>query len=478
MRNRSTNHFVSLSARFGCVLFVLLSVAAATVRPALAQPEVKIDGSISEIEAPDIFVMNHLNVKIFPTTQFFVRNGKTATPISPMNVPFRADWLVRVIGVRNPATDKLEASAIYINVKDTQGRDWQFQPPADTITVGRYSETGVITKVAGTGLASNFQADGFCVRITPSSQVSFRGSLHSLADVRPGTWVHFSGRLIPEGVLVVSRVIFLAPDFPIPAPGSANDSSPQQNESSRHVTPNLVSEDGELGEFEGKFKPDQMKGWHLLTADTSVQQRARAIGIKLIPEYQNQLPLNDPSKIVYRFFVVDEPYIRACIIGKLGVILVPRVVLDRLKGDDQLAAVLADGIASHFQLQRAQLSTIASFDEISSLAGLASVFALETTTVIGGGIVKGVVDHEAELKLEAERARIALQLLDNAGYDPWQAPDAWRLLRPGKLPKNGSELESPRLSKVEAGILHTQYPQPPRGVYAVQQVAYPSAAQM
>jgi len=196
VRNRSTNHFASLSAQFECVLFVLLSVAAATVRPALAQPEVRIDGSISEIEAPDLFVMNHLNVKIFPTTQFFVRNGRTATQISPMNVPFRADWLVRVIGVRNPVTDNLEASAIYINVKDMQGRDWQ-QPPADTGTGSRYSETGVITKIDGTGPVSNFQADGFRVRIAPSSQVTFRGSLHSLADIRPGTWVHFTGRLIP-----------------------------------------------------------------------------------------------------------------------------------------------------------------------------------------------------------------------------------------------------------------------------------------
>jgi hypothetical protein len=477
VRNLSTNHFASLSAQFGCVLFVLLSVAAATVRPALAQPEVRIDGSISEIEAPDLFVMNHLNVKIFPTTQFFVRNGRTATQIKPMNVPIRADWLVRVIGVRNPVTDNLEASAIYINVKDMQGRDWQ-QPPADTGTGSRYSETGVITKIDGTGPVSNFQADGFRVRIAPSSQVTFRGSLHSLADIRPGTWVHFTGRLIPEGVLVASRVIFLAPDFPPLAPGLANDNSPQQNESLRHVTVNIVSEDGELGEFEGKFHSDQMKGWHLLTADTSVQQRARAIGIKLIPEYQNQLPIKDPSKIAYRFFVVDEPFIHTCIVGKLGVILVPRVVLDRLKADDQLAAVLADGIASQFQLQREQIPSIASFDQISSLAGAASVFALETTTVIGGGIVKGVVDHEAEVRLEAERARIALQLLDNAGYDPRQAPDAWRLLSPGKLPKDLSKIESPRLSRVEAGILHTQYPQPPRGVSAVQQPANPSAAQM
>jgi hypothetical protein len=477
VRNRSTDHFVWLPVRFGCVLFILLSVTAATVRPALAQPELKIDSSISEVEAPDLFVMNHLNVKILPTTQFYVRNGKTATHITPMNVPFRADWLVRVIGVRNPVTNNFDASAIYINVKDMQGRDWE-QPAADTGSGGRFSETGVITKVAETGPTSNFEADGFRVRIIPSSQVSFRGSLHSLADVRPGTWVHFAGRLISEGVLVASQVIFLTPNLPPLAPALANDDSPQQNESRRHVTLSIVSEDGELGEFEGKFKPDQMKGWHLLTADSSVQERARAIGTRLIPEYQNQLPLNDPSKITYRFFVVEEPYIRTCIIGKLGIILVPRAILDRLKGDDQLAAVLADGIASHFQLQRAQMPTVTSFDEISSLAGVASVFAFETTTVIGGGIVKGVIDHEAEIRLEAERARIALQLLDNAGYDPRQAPEAWRLLGPNKLPKDLSKLEAPRLSRVEAGILHTQYPQSPRVVPAAQQFANPSATQM
>jgi hypothetical protein len=467
-----------LPAQFGCVLFVLLSVADSTVRPALAQMEVKIGGSISEVVAPDLFVMDHENVKIFPTTQFFVSNGKIATHINALNVPFRIDWLVHAVGLWNPITRNFEASAIYINAKDKQGRDWQVQPPADSETGGRYSETGVITKVAGTGAAFVFQAGGFRVRISPSSQVTFRGSLHSLADVRPGTWVHFSGRFDLEGFLVASRAIFLAPNPPPVATGLANGDSEQQNESGGQATPNLVSEDGELGQFKGKFKPDQMKGWHLLTADDSAQQRARGIGTKLIPEYQNQLPLNDPSKIVYRFYVVDEPFVRTCIIGKLGVILVPKSVLDRLKSDDQLAAILADGIASHFQLQRTQLLATMTPGEIVNFAEAASMYAMSTTTLIGGGIVKGVIDHVAELKLEAERARIALQLLDNAGYDPRHAPDAWRLLSPDKIPKNVSKIESPRLSKVEAGILHAQYRQPPRGVSAVQQLADPSVPQM
>ena len=66
--------------------------------------------------------------------------------------------------------------------------------------------------------------------------------------------------------------------------------------------------------------------------------------------YQKQLAADDPSKIQFQFYAIDEPKIRSDVFCNEGLVLVPRQVVQRLKNDDQLAAVLADGVA--FGLQR------------------------------------------------------------------------------------------------------------------------------
>ena len=70
------------------------------------------------------------------------------------------------------------------------------------------------------------------------------------------------------------------------------------------------------------------------------------------------------------------------------------------------------------------------------------------TTALGGKI---------EIGQEEQRGRVALALMTDAGYDPRQAPEAWRLLEPKDLPANPQSLNYPRLSGYELGILNLQY---------------------
>jgi hypothetical protein len=72
---------------------------------------------------------------------------------------------------------------------------------------------------------------------------------------------------------------------------------------------------------------------------------------------------------------------------------------------------------------------------------------------IGGDIVA----HKIEMRMEEQRGRVALALLTEAGYDPWQAPEAWRLLAPKKLPGDVSSLKYPSRSGYQLGILNLQY---------------------
>jgi hypothetical protein len=59
--------------------------------------------------------------------------------------------------------------------------------------------------------------------------------------------------------------------------------------------------------------------------------------------------------------------------------------------------------------------------------------------------------------MQQQRGRVALSLMADGGYDPWQAPEAWRLLTPKHLPANLSALKFPARSNYQLEILKLQY---------------------
>jgi hypothetical protein len=71
--------------------------------------------------------------------------------------------------------------------------------------------------------------------------------------------------------------------------------------------------------------------------------------------------------------------------------------------------------------------------------------------------IGGIVSHEKMLRLGRECARIALQLMAKGGFDPWQAPEAWRQIVPKELPSDIQSLEYPREAKYQLSILKVQY---------------------
>jgi hypothetical protein len=131
-------------------------------------------------------------------------------------------------------------------------------------------------------------------------------------------------------------------------------------------------------------------------------------------------------------------------------------VLKRLKSDDQLAAVLADGIADSLQRDGARLTLGQGLT-----LGLETAAHLAALTgpgpFLGGEAVSEALKREMASRVEQGRDRIALQLMADAGYDPWQSPEAWRLLAAkGHSPTNGA-LKYPRRSQYQLVFLRQQY---------------------
>lgn len=312
-----------------------------------------------------------------------------------------------------------------------------------------------VTSIAGDRL---FHADGYRIRVESGTVTAFSVSLKTLSDVLPGTWVHFEGVRDDTGVLVASKAEFFAP-------GSRKlltSIGPRKvNQAPDYYS---VTRDGLL-DADGHFISPHTKvrlsdsggpcGLHKVPADSRLQERVERIGMRLVPEFQKQLPLDSPSRIPFRFYAIADDKVRSAFACNMGLVLVPKNVVERLQNDDQLAAVLADGIA--FDLQR-QLVTLTPLDLVAGGSEVAALIPfLFPAGYVAGEVAEGIVDYEKEAKLRREFARMALQLVADADFDPWQAPEAWRMLAPKDSPKDIQTLQYTPEGKYQLSILKLQY---------------------
>jgi predicted Zn-dependent protease len=190
--------------------------------------------------------------------------------------------------------------------------------------------------------------------------------------------------------------------------------------------------------------------------DPSLQKNIERIGASLIPAYQKALPNDDPSKIHFEFYAVDSQSLRWEVCTRNGMILLPKLVIDRLKSDDQIAAVLADGLA--FDLQRQAVgTTLANRAFLGANAAADVAAALVPGANIPVAVGSTIAARAQYVARQKQRGRIALALMNDAGYDLAQAPEAWRLLTPKNLPANPDSLKYPDESSYQMSVIYQQY---------------------
>jgi hypothetical protein len=155
-----------------------------------------------------------------------------------------------------------------------------------------------------------------------------------------------------------------------------------------------------------------------------MQARVNRIGFSLIPEYQRNLLNDDPSKISFRFQLIDSPKFHDALTLPNGIILIPRQIVERLSEDSQLATVLADNIACALEKQTYRM--MPAYTAMSS-AQIAS--DIGEFFVPGLGLATGIANYASakpiQTDLLGQSGRVSLDLLQDAGYDIRQAPIAW-----------------------------------------------------
>jgi Domain of unknown function (DUF5666) len=385
-----------------------------------------IKGYITRFESVTQFDVNATHISTNAQTSFGVAGKTTPTSSSALGLGVR----VQVSGDLDKKTHTILASSVHL--PEEQSR--------------KLSGIGIIDKLFSTGSEPVFRADGYRIRITPLTDVSYTRDLKSLAGIAANDWIRYEGTRDSDGTLVADKVTFL----PIKSGHFKNMTGPEIDDARLVSAPVTEKKKTRFSDEAYRFRE---------VDDPAVQDRIRRIGQGVIPAYQKALAANDPFRIQFRFAAVeDQKYenYRSEICSKDGLILVPRVVFERLQSDDQLAAVLADGVALNLQMQTARLSA-------SDWALLSAYAATDAASLFVPGlsfapaVADAIHQHQRFISMEEQRGRIALTLLSDAGYDMRAAPEAWRLLAPKHLPADTSALEYPDRSGYQLSILNLQY---------------------
>jgi hypothetical protein len=398
-------------------LWIALAIAAVFPCPrANAQqgPEFAVQGYVTAVQSANHFDVDGKHVETSSATIWQVMDK--AALVSGDWLPRTAAQVgayLRVAGPTNRHTHIIHAEEI--SLRDDRDK--------------KLSGIGVIDKVLEAGLQPTFRADGYLIRVTPATSISFNDEFKSIADIRPDTWVHYEGKRDRTGVLRATRVAFV--HAKLSSHSAAGPSSPSPSGP-------VKGEDGAI-----RYTPIN---------DAALQQRIQRIGIAVVPAYQKELPDDSPSKIHFRFVATDNEKYHWENCTSDGLILVPKLVVDRLTRDDQLAAVLADGVAFNLQRQAARV-----YGEGRLLDGIqnSGYFFLP----VGLAAVAGsrAVERKMLYTMEEQRGRVALALMSDAGYDPWQSPEAWRLLAPKHMPADVNSLHYPENSGYLLNISSLQY---------------------
>lgn len=411
-----SSRLVQRNARRPYLLWIALTIATVFPCPrAYAQqgPEFAVQGYVTAVQSANRFDVDGRQVETSSATIWQIMD-KTAL--------VSGDWLpqaaaqvgayLRVAGPTNRHTHIIQAEEI--SLRDDRNK--------------KLSGIGVIDKVLEAGPQPTFRADGYLIRVTPATSISFNDEIKSTANIRPDTWLRYEGKRDRTGVLLASKITFV----------HIKSSSYSASKSAAASSGLAEREDGAI-----RYTPIN---------NAALQQRIQRLGMSVVPAYQKELPENSPSKIRFRFVATDNEKYHWENCAADGLILVPKLIVDRLTRDDQLAAVLADGVAFNLQRQAARL-----YGEGRLLDGIQDLgyffLPVGLTAVVGGRMV----ERNMLYTMEEQRGRIALALVSDAGYDPWQSPEAWRLLAPKHLPTDPTSLHYPENSGYLLSILSVQY---------------------
>lgn len=410
--------------------------------------EIKVRGYVTKVNSPTSFEIDNYLVSKDASLNFEFENSSPEIAFKPEEL--RAGMEVEVRGQFNEQTNELKAKKIKINLS-------QFKKVKTTAILSNAPDGIEKTSEGWRGLLI---ADGNIIRIEPATQVLFELNkiekkkveeqakqkakedknkkskqdintddddedeyseflpLNSLNDVKAGMMMTYEGVPQADGGIVANRVVFMR-----------NETTPEEVNlwKSYKITEKPADlAAGKAAEIKienvGKFK---------VLPDANVQEYVSRVGNNLIPKYQKTLTDTDPLKLTFKFLVVIDADPNAFALPN-GMVVVNSGLLDAVENEAQLAYVLSHEIA-HVTQEHTLRQQNKDRKKRMALA------VLSVLAVIGGDInasdnidtLLAAMINGYQRTLENQADRIALDYVIEAGYDPREALQVWKLIGTG-----------------------------------------------
>jgi len=392
-----------------------LSAAAASGQPA------KVSGYVTHVGSSRTFDLEGVHILTTSATKYSIRPyGSAGSTATPAPTDYFLGETLDAIGQMDHSSHTLTATEITVI----------------PVSVARVDGTAVIdlmpsplSQVPRTDRM--IRADGYLLHITAQTHLNLDPAIKSIADIATNQWIQYSGIQQLDGTVLL--------DYAGVGPNRVNNTEEKLRKKTEY-DPSVVPSDAHQSAISEGFSgvdPKRIPAYQ----DQEMQARVERIGESLIPAYQRGLPDSDPTKVHFRFQVIDATKWHDALSLSSGIILVPRQVVERMQNDDQLATVLADNIAEAIDKEALRSLTANTVKTISSDAVTAGVILLGPAEFVGGL----VADHYASKAIDRtlqQSGRVSLCYLHDAGYDITQAPLAWWLLAP-KQPKPITDTKLP-----------------------------------
>ena len=388
--------------------------------------DVKIRGYVTDFRSPTDFDIEDYRIS---RNEEFTLDFENVSP----EIVFQLDDIrigveLEIKGTLNEDTGDLKAKAIRVDLE-------QFKSIKQTAFVSTRPEG---LQLLDGSWAGELRADGQVIRVTNATAVLFKPTkrekrlaeqkqknsgpeneegfepLKSLDQVSVGMAMTYEGKRDRQtGKILAERIEF-----------SSNDLEDGEARMWKSLKTSVKPAQG--------FRPGELKvdrvGKFKLLPDQEVQAYVNALGQRLIPAFQRDLPADDPRRIPFQFHVVLDEKVNAFATPN-GIVVINSGLLEMLENEAQLAAVVGHEIAhaTHEHTWRQQQFHKKKRIGIAIAGALASAYGMRSladiATMVNGAIVNG---HQRTLENQSDR--IGLQYMVEAGYDPRQAPGVWKLM--------------------------------------------------
>jgi hypothetical protein len=420
--------WANLAAMRSLIFAVLLMSSFAFGQAQETPPD--IDGYVTSVSSTSDFAVDGTHVVCDAKTHYRIGNGQSSATIPWANGPYLGQSL-KVFGKKNHKSQTLNAKEIVLAY------------PRYTDREGFAVIDRVLSADAGQGKQIVVRADGYPILIDSKTNSYFTPPLTSLADIATNVWIEFKGEQQPDGVIVAAQAVFTKNTV------AGNEGKLR---SKTEYDPAKVDPQHAQGEVSKLFVGTKAKRIPPYK-DAANQARIERVGASLIPQYQRALPVTDPTKINFRFQLVDIAWKYAFSMPS-GVVLVPIDIVDRMQNDAQLAAILADAMANSLEKRDYREQPAMHAIEATEWAADGTGFLVPGLDLmwLGGSIARSNIERHNQER----SARVSLGLLQDAQYDLSQAPLAWWLLASSK-PKDLTNVTIPEHARYLYEVLGTTW---------------------